>query len=41
MVDLLYKKLIEVNKGNKIAVGNCELIKKNYVNNPQSPKYFF
>ena len=31
MVDLLYKKLVEVNKGNKIAVGNCELIKKNYV----------
>jgi hypothetical protein len=31
IVDLLYKKLIEVNKGNKIAVGNCELIKKNYV----------
>ena len=31
MIDLLYKKLIEVNKGNKISVGNCELIKENYV----------
>ena len=31
MIDLLYKKLIEVNKRNKISVGNCELIKENYV----------
>ena len=31
MIDLLYKKLIEVNKGNKISVGNCELIKENYI----------
>ena len=31
MIDLLYKKLIEVNKGNKISVGNCDLIKENYV----------
>ena len=30
IVDLLYKKLIEINQG-KIAVGNCELIVKPYV----------
>ena len=30
VVDLLYKKLIEINQG-KIAVGNCELIVKPYV----------
>ena len=31
IIDLLYKKLIEVNKGYKIAVGNCELMAENYV----------
>jgi len=31
IIDLLYKKLIEINNGNKIAVGNCEIIKENYV----------
>ena len=31
IIDLLYKKLIDVNKGNKIAVGNCELISEKYV----------
>ena len=31
IVDLLYKKLIEINQGNKIAIGNCELIVKPYV----------
>ena len=31
MIDLLYKKLIDINKGNKISVGNCELITENYV----------
>ena len=31
IIDLLYKKLIEINNGNKIAVGNCEIIKENFV----------
>ena len=31
IIDLLYKKLIEINKGYKIAVGNCELMAENYV----------
>ena len=31
IIDLLYKKLIEINNRNKIAVGNCEIIKENYV----------
>ena len=31
MIDLLYNKLIDVYKGNKIAIGNCELITENYV----------
>jgi hypothetical protein len=26
IIDLLYKKLIEINQGNKVAIGNCELI---------------
>ena len=31
MIDLLYNKLIDVYKGNKIAIGNCELMTENYV----------
>ena len=31
MIDLLYNKLIDVYKGNKITIGNCELITENYV----------
>lgn len=31
MIDLLYNKLIDIYKGNKIAIGNCELITENYV----------
>jgi hypothetical protein len=31
IIDLLYKKLIEINNGNKITVGNCEIIKENFV----------
>ena len=32
IIDLLYKKLIEINLGNKLAIGNCELLNENYVN---------
>ena len=32
IIDLLYQKLIEINKGYKTAIGNCELITEKYVN---------
>ena len=31
IIDLLYKKLIEINQGNKVAIGNCELISEQCV----------
>ena len=31
IIDLLYKKLIEINQANKVAIGNCELIDEHYV----------